>query len=150
MWRTGHLKDISPIFFTKFWKKRWLLMSHERVYANSLRALLAEGNINNLRKKVYISQKSIKDEFKHFKNYVYIPIFQMGQLSDAWGYDLSWIKKFPRKDEHQTVAMSGYRFSATHNPDVTLTPTPGSGWQEQDVFIRASLFCHSGPSTRAR
>lgn len=74
----------------------------------------------------------------------------MGRLSDTWEYDLFRIKKFPRKDEHQTVAMSGSSFSATRRPDVTLAPSPGSGWQEQDVFVRASLSCHSRPSTRAR
>lgn len=79
----------KPNFFSQNFERSFdycqnQLISHGRIYANSSRTLLVEGNINNLRKKVYISKiKSIEDEFKHFKNYVYIPLFQMGRSSDT-------------------------------------------------------------------
>lgn len=81
----------KPNFFSQNFERSFdycqnQLISHGRIYANSSRTLLEEGNINNLRKKVYISKKKkkrIEDEFKHFKNYVYIPLFQMGRSSDT-------------------------------------------------------------------
>lgn len=52
----------KPNFFSRNFERSFdycqnQLISHGRIYANSSRTLLEEGNINNLRKKVYISKK---------------------------------------------------------------------------------------------
>ena len=111
------------------------LISHEwKVCDDKLRALPAKRNFNNLREENACFTQSIKEEFKHFKKYVYNLIFQMGHLVEAQEdhQGILWMKRFPRKNEHYAATVWGSRPNAPCKPDATPIPTPASKWQKQD------------------